>query len=242
MVTRIRVGWPGLCMLTTVFDPSQFGGRFFLIGQHNVRYTVFSELIERWLRISQRRGGEDRPVHKRFEDFKRIVGCLVKDFGMPINIQGGSHYLDEHHPAYYLLDWAALLGSWMAFAVFLEYFPELKNNQRFLVAGTHSMFRLGNQGPQFNADLPFILDKLLPYMSSYELQTVKLQFEDTQQAIENIRRGPIPYYQRPNILRDLEQTISNMLDEAIEKNKPHHPYYDAHHSTSSSSFLHHNPS
>ena len=131
MVTRIRVGWPGLCMLTTVFDPSQFGGRFFLIGQHNVRYTVFSELIERWLRISQRRGGEDRPVYKRFEDFKRIVGCLVKDFGMPINIQGGSHYLDEHHPAYYLLDWAALLGSWMAFAVFLEYFPELKNGRRF---------------------------------------------------------------------------------------------------------------
>ena len=235
-------------MLSTVFDPSQFGGRFFLIGEHNVQYTVFSELIERWLRVSQRRGGqENRPVHKRFEDFKRIVRCLVKDLGMPINIQGGLHYLDEHHHAHYLLDWAAWLGSWMVVAVFLEYFPELKNGPRFLVAGTHSMFRLGNQGPQFNADLPFILDKLLPYMSQDELQTAKLQFEDTKEAIENIRRGPVPYYQRPNIPRDLVQTISDMLDEAmIEKknNEPHHSYYDDahHHSMSSSSFLPHNPS
>ena len=45
-----------LCMLTTVFDSSQFGGRFFLIGHQNGQYTVFSELIERWLRISQRKG------------------------------------------------------------------------------------------------------------------------------------------------------------------------------------------
>ena len=110
------------------------------------------------------------------------------------------------------------------------------------------MFRLGNQGPQFNADLPFILDKLLPYMSQDELQTAKLQFEDTKEAIENIRRGlVVPYYQRPNIPRELVQTISDMLDDAmIEKknNEPHHSYYDDvhHHSTSSSSFLHSNPS
>ena len=45
-----------LCMLTTVFDPSQFGGRFSVIGHQNGQYTVFSELIERWLRISQRKG------------------------------------------------------------------------------------------------------------------------------------------------------------------------------------------
>ena len=64
-----------LCMLTTVFDPSQFGGRFSVIGHQNGQYTVFSELIERWLRISQRRGGggqEDRPVHKRFEDCQEM--------------------------------------------------------------------------------------------------------------------------------------------------------------------------
>ena len=206
-----------LCMLTTVFDPSQFGGRFFLIGHQNGQYTIFSELIERWLRISQRRGGQaKRPVHQRFEDFKRIVGCLVKDLGMPINIQGGIHFADEYHPAHYLLDWAAWLGSWMAFAIFLEYFPELKNSRRFLVAGAHSMFHLGNRGPQFNDDLPFILNELLPYMSPDELLTAKFQFEDTKRAIQNMELGAVPYHQRLNIPRELVQTISHMQDEAIE--------------------------
>ena len=209
-----------LCMLSTVFDPYQFGGRFFLIGVHNVQYTVFSELIERWLRISQRRRGQaKRPVHKRFEDFKHIVECLVEDLGMPINIQGGFHFADEYHPAHYLLDWAAWLGSWMAFAIFLEYFPELKNSPRFLVAGAHSMFHLGNRGPQFNDDLPFILNELLPYMSPDELLTAKFQFEDTKKAIENMELGALPYHQRLNIPRELVQTISDMLDEAIRERR-----------------------
>ena len=98
------------------------------------------------------------------------------------------------------------------------------------------MFRFGNQGPQFNADLPFILDKSLPYMSPGELQTAKLQFEATKEAIENIRRGPTPYYYgisyRPNIPHELVQTISDMVEEAIERA---HIHYYAHHSTSSSS-------
>ena len=101
----------------------------------------------------------------------------------------------------------------MAFAVFLEYFPELKNGARFLVAGTHSMFSFGNQGPQYNGPSS-------PYISPDELQTAKLQFDHTKETIENLRREPTPYYygiaHRLNIPRELVQAISHMLDEAIE--------------------------
>ena len=107
----------------------------------------------------------------------------------------------------------------MAFAIFLEYFPELKNSPRFLVAGAHSMFHLGNRDPHFNDDLPFILNELLPYMSPDELLTAKFQFEDTKRAIENMELGAVPYHQRLNIPRELVQTISDMLDEAIRERR-----------------------
>ena len=95
-----------LRMLTTVLDPSQSGGRFLLVGHRNGQCTIFSGLIERRLRISQGGGGrEDRPVHKRLEDFQRIAGCLVKDLGMPISIQGGFHCLNEYRPNNCLLGW-----------------------------------------------------------------------------------------------------------------------------------------
>ena len=96
-----------LCMLTTIVDPNQFDGCFFLIGHRNGLYTIFKELVENWLRISQR-GLENRPAHKRFQDFKRIVNCLVKDLNMPVNIQGGFHWLSEYYPNNY--SWIGLHG------------------------------------------------------------------------------------------------------------------------------------
>ena len=203
-----------LCMLTTLFDPSQFGGRFFFIGPRNGQCTIFSELIESWLRISQRGGQENRLVHKRIEEFQRTVRRLVKDLGMPINFQGGFHCLSEYHHNNYLLDWAAWLGSWMAFAAFLEYFPELRRTVHS--DSTRSCrwnpfhVQFWEPRPQFNADLPFVLDKLLPYISHYGSA------------------------HRHNIPRELLQTISDMLDEAIER--AHHDD----HSTSCSS-RHRNP-
>ena len=91
-----------LRMLTTLFDPKQFGGCFFLIGHD----TNLTHLIEIGLKISQR-GQENRPAGKRFNDFQRIVKCLVKDWSMPINIKGGFHYLSEYYPNDYSLDCAA---------------------------------------------------------------------------------------------------------------------------------------
>ena len=59
----------------------------------------------------------------------------------------------------------------MAFAVFVKYFPELKNDKLFLVVGKYSMIDLLTSHS-------FLL-KLLPYMSPEELQMAKLQFNDT---------------------------------------------------------------
>ena len=202
-------------MLTTVLDPSQFGGRVLLVGHRNGQCTIFSGLIERRLRISQGGGGrEDRPVHKRLEDFQRIARRLMKDLGK------------------------------RDFAAFSEHFPGLKCGPRFaLVSGAKANLRFGNQGPRFDADRPFVLDELLPCVSPDELQTAKLRFEDTKEAVESMRRGPTPFYygiaHRPNIPRGPVQTISDVLDGAMER--AHHRY-DAHHSTSSSSSRRRDPS
>ena len=118
---------------------------------------------------------------------------------MPINIQGGFHYLDEYHPAHYLLDCAAWLGSCMAFAFFLEYFPELKNCPRFLVAGSHSVF--GEPRPPVQCVWgtkapvqcwPSIHFRQIATLHVARWIAAKLQFEDKKEAIENIRSWPVP--------------------------------------------------
>ena len=97
---------------------------------------------------------------------------------MPINIKGGFYCLRGYYPHDHLLLWAKCQGSWTAFAVFLEYFPELKKGPEFLVAGFDcSMFHLGD--PLDDADLPFLFNKLIPWMSLEEFQRAKLQLKNT---------------------------------------------------------------
>ena len=172
-------------MLMTVFDPNQFGGRFFYTtaGFPN----VFTDLgqINRPVRTRNSRSERRRPVEERFNDLTRIVQCLVLQLRMPI-------YPREQYPAFqsgydvkHLLDYYREIGSWMAFAVLLQYFRKLDNSQGYhhnivTGAGDLSMFR---PGVHVNADLPFILSKLRPYISQQELQEAKNQFSQMTERI-----------------------------------------------------------
>ena len=97
----------------------------------------------------------------------------------------------EQYPAFqsgydvkHLLDYYREIGSWMAFAVLLRYFPELNNSRGYhhivTGAGELSMFR---PGEHVNADLPFILSQLRPYISRKELQQAKNQFSQMTERI-----------------------------------------------------------
>ena len=85
-------------------------------------------------------------MEERFDDLTRIVKCPVQDLQMPI-------YPQKHYPGFqrgyepkHLLDFCREIGSWIAFAVFLEYFPERKNSPEYIVAGNVelSLFRPGD--------------------------------------------------------------------------------------------------
>ena len=70
------------------------------------------------------------------------------------------------------------------------------------------MFCLGHH---LNADLPFILDKLLPYVSPEDLEKARTQLEHTRRGIAMSNHGST--YYDPAVL----QTLSNMLDQAITR-------------------------
>ena len=72
-------------MLTALYDPSEFCGRFFL--ESYGESTIFTRLVE----YALSRDGSPRPVQERFTDFQRIIKCLVTDLGMPLNIMGGKY-------------------------------------------------------------------------------------------------------------------------------------------------------
>ena len=99
----------------------------------------------------------------------------------------------------------------MAFAIFLEYLPELKKGPEFLVAGfDRSIFHLG--GRLNYPDLPFLLRKLLPWMSVEEFQRAKLQLKNTIEENEEIfAHADAWHHYNPQRL----QTFSNVIDEAI---------------------------
>ena len=70
------------------------------------------------------------------------------------------------------------------------------------------MFRPGHH---LNADLPFILEKLLPYVTLEDLKEAKSQLKYTKRQIayyDHIRNDYDPA---------LLQTLSNMLDQAITR-------------------------
>ena len=56
----------------------------------------------------------------------------------------------------------------MAFAVFLEYFPERKNCPEYHIVTGDGELSIFLPGEHVNANLPFILSQLLPYISQEE--------------------------------------------------------------------------
>ena len=123
-----------LNMITTLFDPNQFGGKFFYrSGGTSTLFIDLSEIervIPPWIR-------NKIPVQERFDTLQQIAQCLIEDLWMlvePDDPYYNSHkgYLSKH-----LMDDAREHGFWIAFAVFLEYFPELKNGPAYMFCLGH---------------------------------------------------------------------------------------------------------
>ena len=125
-------------------------------------------------------------MEERFNDLTRIVQCLVWQLRMPIYPLKQLSVRLSGYDVKHLLDYYREIGSWMAFAVLLQYFPELNNSRGYAHhkivtgAGELSMFR---PGEHVNADLPFILSQLRPYISQQELQEAKNQFSQMTERI-----------------------------------------------------------
>ena len=149
-------------------------------------------------------------MEERFNDLTRIVQCLVWQLRMPIYPLKQLSVRLSGYDVKHLLDYYREIGSWMAFAVLLQYFRKLDNSQGYhhnivTGAGDLSMFRPGvhvnaegynhnivtgagdlsmfRPGVHVNADLPFILSKLRPYISQQELQEAKNQFSQMTERI-----------------------------------------------------------
>ena len=201
-----------LNMIITLFDPNQFGGRFF--DQHRATtFTLFFNLsvIERHI---PRNG---IPVKERFDSFERIVRCLVEDFKMPIHIE--KYFPNGLFKGLHLMDEVRRSDSWIAFTVYLEYFPERKEEGSAYILASNGHLSMFSYGDHLNADLPFILDKLLPYVSRADLLEARTQLEYTRRGIAMSNHGST--YYDPAVL----QTLSNMLDQAIitRPESPHPP-------------------
>ena len=195
-------------MITTLFDPNQFGARFFY-GQKRFPKNLFTDLSEINCRPMIPMTGSERPVEKRFDELKCIVEHLVEDLHMPIS--AGSFQKDNGEFKH-LLDYCRGIGAWMAFAVFLEYFQVEEYNPEYILAGNQelSMFR---PGPHLNADLPFSLSQLLPHIT----------FNDLLRAIDQFRNMKASIAKNSTLATTSDTTIFptlfNMLEEKrIEEN------------------------
>ena len=196
-----------LNMINTLFDPNQFGGRFF--GPVGSRLTtIFRDLSI--LESKNPRNGI--PVQERFDNFQRIIRCLANDLKMPVHLdEYYSHFATEVQDLH-LMDFVRRNGlSWIAFAVFLEYFPELTNGRAYILSERYNRCEMFLLGHHINADLPFILDKLLPYSSLAELLEAKRRFKYTKWEIANFHSTTNEY--DPAVI----QTLSDMLDQAITR-------------------------
>ena len=194
-----------LDMLMTVFDPNQFGGRFFYTPENQMP-NLFTDLA----RINRRPmipiTGPERPVEDRFHDLRQIVRCLVNSLWIPLYNGFETANGFEH-----LLDYCREIGSWMGYTIFfLEYFPEWRrcSSSKYIVAGEGalSMFRPGDH---VNADLPFFLSQLLPSTSPEELVRAEGQYRSMKDAIHN----PRSYHSTSD--RTTLPILSEMLNTAI---------------------------
>ena len=113
-------------MITTLVDPNQFGGRFFY--RSGGTSTLFIDLSEIERHIP-RRICNDIPVQERFDIFQHIAWCLIEDLLMPVHPDESYYNYMKGHLSKDLMDDSREHSSWIAFAVFLKYFPELTNSQ-----------------------------------------------------------------------------------------------------------------
>ena len=169
LLSSVEVTQARLQMLSILFHPNEFGGRFFLDPQGN--HTIFTELIksiavpqsEYVLEYRKR-----RTVQERYADLQAIVQHLVMELRMPIHCyvtrNRGFRVLPYDEPQS-LVDLAASHADWIAFAVFANYFPG--RNDYHLVSGHLLTFCSSIPLP---ADLPACVEHILmPYISDTEL-------------------------------------------------------------------------
>ena len=100
--------------------------------------------------------------------------------------------------------------------------PELKSCPKYIVAGNHSMFSLWHH---IDADLPFTLSKLLPYISLAELLEVRHQFNCTKQQISiyALITGDYDSTILPTLFNILDQAITILQSHALTSSQNHHP-------------------
>ena len=113
-------------MITTLFDPNQFGGRFFYCSGGTSTFFIDLSEIERHI---PRRTCNDIPVQERFDILQHIAWCLIEDLRMPVHPDESYCNYMKGHLCKDLMDDSREHRSWIAFAVFIKYFPELKNSQ-----------------------------------------------------------------------------------------------------------------
>ena len=169
-------------MLTTLFHPKEFGGRFFFDAQG--QSTVFTELI----RISTL-SSSTTSVHQRFMDFQEMVHHLVINLGMPIHITDKLFQINRRDKPSALLDLAKQYRAWIAFVAYAPYFSELEptTTTSTTTNGVHPYNLISGHFLDFafhpqdllHADWPVCVQQLLPYISDDKLKMAEGQLMQT---------------------------------------------------------------
>ena len=181
LLSNVEVTPARLQMLSILFNPHEFGGRFFLDSEGN--HTVFTELIKS-IAVPQTEYAleyrNSRSVEERFADLQAIVQHLVMELGMPVHVtnRGGFRILPYDEPLS-LLDLAASHADWIAFAVFVHHFP--RQDYYNLVSGHLLTFC---RSLPVAADFPACVQLILPYISDSELKIALHQIKNTLKALE----------------------------------------------------------
>ena len=155
-------------MITILFHPNEFGGRFFMSADGYC--TIWTELVIRTMVTSQYKR-KDRTLEELFAHLQMIIQHLVKNLEMPLKMTKMLSKISPCDEPQSLLDLTKTYCAWTAFAAFAPYFPELKD-QHHLMSGGFLKFEPSSD---IHEDFPFCVKLLLPYITSEELEMANKQ-------------------------------------------------------------------
>ena len=117
-----------LDMLSVVFDPNEFGGRYFF-DEKDGNYSVFTELILNFVPSVLKKVNEIREkvsMEDRLAELRMLTDHLVNKLCLPINIRNRKFHIRDNgdHTGHPLLTLTKKHQAWIAFLVFAPFFPE----------------------------------------------------------------------------------------------------------------------